>query len=82
MSTDTSAVRAPRLTEKLLKEDFPVAISVLEDEIDYLRHAMQSPLSKTLIEPFTNKLNSLTRMQGWLSGKANAETAHRTGSST
>lgn len=77
-----SPIRAPRLTDRLLAADLPVAIDALNAEIEYLQDRLHdddvASLAPVLRERFTERLSSLTRSRDWLAGKVAAETHHRT----
>jgi hypothetical protein len=79
--TTTDAVRAPRLTDKLLTEDLPVLLAVADHELEYLQSRLTDAgvgaLHDSLRLLFKTKAERLRRSRDWLAGKLAAEAAHR-----
>lgn len=76
------AIRAPRLTEKVLLEDLPELVTVAEGEIDYLADALGREDGGRVTSPglrarLDTRLQRLRRAHEWLQRKIAAETAHR-----
>jgi hypothetical protein len=82
MNATADAVRAPRLTDKLLNKDLPVLLQAADDEVDYLTSRLNDvgvgAVHESLQRTYRDKRESLQRAREWLARKIAAETHHRT----
>ena len=80
-----AGARRPRLTERLLGEDLPRALTALDDQIEYIDAAVAAPLPANphrslseLRQRMTDQRASLARAREWLAGTIEAVTQQRT----
>lgn len=72
------SIRAKPLNART-REAMPAAVRVWDDQIAYLRHALEHrehPLSGRLRESFNTQLADLIRAREWLASKLVAEGVH------
>jgi hypothetical protein len=85
MNATADAVRAPRLTDKLLAEDLPVLLEVADAEIEYLSSRLADAgvgtVHESLQKRFRTRRDSLQRARVWLAGKLVAVATRRTDAS-
>lgn len=73
-------MNAPRLTEKVLTEDLPEALAVIDDNIAYLASSIETDTGHPmLVTKWREKKAKLERARRWIAGKIEAETAKRGG---
>lgn len=71
-------MNSPRLTDKVLTEDLPEVLRVIDDNLEYLKSSISSDASHpSLVATWKEKVAKLERGRKWLAGKMEAEGVRR-----